>query len=254
MVFEFLYGLLPAQFQMLGKSVDVIAHLGQQFLLGDAADTGIRLIHAHVGDIVQLAEDAQLRELRDARQEDETEHRLISFQRTIEVAHRVAELIEFLLLMRHIQQRCVIFINEHHHLLARLPVNHFYQVIESIVVSVTVIFYTILLFIIFQKVAQILFQLRLLHVLALAQVEVQHGIFVPLLLQLLDGKPLEEFLLALEITLKGRNQQRLAETAWSAQEEIRSIGMGHTIDVFRLIYIELVLLADTFKCLNSYRI
>ena len=89
---------------------------------------------------------------------------------------------------------------------------------------------------------------------ASSQTEVQHGISIPLLLQLLNGKPLEEFLLALEITLKSRNQQRLAETAWSAQEEIRSIGMRHTIDVFRLVHIELVLLADPFKCLNSYRI
>ena len=156
--------------------------------------------------------------------------------------------------MRHIKQWCVIFINEHHHLPARFPVNHFYQVIESIIVSVTVIFYTILFFIIFQEVAKILFQLLILHMLTLAQVEVQHGISRPLLLQLLDGKPLEEFLLALKITLKSRNQQRLAETAWSAQEEIRSIRMCHTIDVFRLIYIEHILLADPFKCLNSYRI
>ena len=89
---------------------------------------------------------------------------------------------------------------------------------------------------------------------ASSQAEVQHGISRPLLLQLLDGKPLEEFLLTLEITLESGNQQRLAETAWSAQEEIRSIGMCHLIDVFRLIYIEHILLADPFKCLNSYRI
>ena len=89
---------------------------------------------------------------------------------------------------------------------------------------------------------------------ASSQAEVQHGISIPLLLQLLDGKPLEEFLLTLEITLESGNQQRLAETAWSAQEEIRSIGMCHLIDVFRLIYIEHILLADPFKCLNSYRI
>jgi len=87
---------------------------------------------------------------------------------------------------------------------------------------------------------------------ASSQTEVQHGIFIPFFLQLLDGKPLKEFLLALEITLEGRNQQRLAETAWATQEEIRSIRMGHTIDIFRLIYIELILLADPFKCLNSY--
>ena len=89
---------------------------------------------------------------------------------------------------------------------------------------------------------------------ASSKAEVQHGIFIPLFLQLLNGKPLEQFLLAFEITLEGGNQQRLAETAWATQEEIRSIRMGHTIDIFRLIYIELILLADPFKCLNAYRI
>ena len=89
---------------------------------------------------------------------------------------------------------------------------------------------------------------------ASSQTEVQHGISIPLLLQLLNGNAREEFLITLELTLESGNQQRLAETAWSAQEEIRSIGMGHTIDVFRLIYIEHILLAYPFKCLNSYRI
>ena len=86
------------------------------------------------------------------------------------------------------------------------------------------------------------------------RVEVQRGILVPLLLQLLDGKSLEQFLLAFEITLEGGNKQRLAETAWATQEEILSIGMCHTIDVFRLVDIEVVQLADFLKCLNSYRI
>ena len=89
---------------------------------------------------------------------------------------------------------------------------------------------------------------------ASSQAKVQHGIFIPLFLQLLDGKPLEESLLALEITLESRNQQRLSETARSAQEEKLSIGMRHTIDVFRLVDIEVVQLADFLKCLNSYRI
>ena len=73
MVFQLLDGLLPAQFQMPGKSIDVITHLGQHFLLGDAADAGVWLVHTDIRDIIELAEDAELRELRDARQEDETE-------------------------------------------------------------------------------------------------------------------------------------------------------------------------------------
>ena len=89
---------------------------------------------------------------------------------------------------------------------------------------------------------------------ASSQTEVQYRILVPLFLQLLNGKPLEQFLLAFEITLESGNQQRLAETAWSAQEEKLSIRMCHTIDVFRLVDIEVVQLADFLKCLNSYRI
>ena len=131
MVFKLLDGLLPAQFKMLGKSVDVIAHLGQQFLFGDTADTGIRLIHAHVGDIVQLAEDAQLRKLRNARQENEAKQWLAIFQRTVEIAHRIAQDIEFFLLVSHIQQRCIIFIDEHHRLLTSLCCNSFYQVEQT---------------------------------------------------------------------------------------------------------------------------
>ena len=131
MVFQLLDGFLPTQFQLLGKSVDVIAHLGQHFLLGDTADAGVRLVHTHILDIVQLAEDAQLRELRDARQEDETEQWLAIFQGTVEIAHRIAQNIEFFLLMSHIQQRSVIFIDEHHRLLASLCSNCSYQVEQT---------------------------------------------------------------------------------------------------------------------------
>ena len=131
MVFQLLDGLLPAQFQMLGKSIDIIAHLCKHFLLGDTADAGVRLVHTHILDIVQLAEDAQLRKLRDARQEDKSEQWLAIFQGTVEIAHRIAQNIEFFLLMRHIQQRSVIFIDEHHSLLARLCCNCFYQVEQT---------------------------------------------------------------------------------------------------------------------------
>ena len=131
MIFQFLDGFLPAQFLMRGKSVDIIAHLCKHFLLGDTADAGVRLVHAHILDIVQLAEDAELRELRDTRKEHETEQWLAIFQGTVEIAHRIAQNIEFFLLMSHIQKRCIIFIDEHHSLLARLCCNSFYQVEQT---------------------------------------------------------------------------------------------------------------------------
>ena len=131
MVFQLLDGLLPAQFQMLGKSIDIIAHLGQQFLLGDAADAGVWLVHTDIRDIIELAEDAELRELRDARKKHKTEQWLAIFQWTVEIAHRIAQNIEFFLLMSHIQKRCIIFIDEHHSLLASLCSNCSYQVEQT---------------------------------------------------------------------------------------------------------------------------
>ena len=131
MIFQFLDGFLPTKFLMLGKSVDIIAHLCKHFLLGDAADAGIRFVHAHIFDVIQFAEDAELREFRDARQEDETEHWLTIFQGTVEIAHRITQNIEHFLLMSHIHQRCIIFINEHHRLLTSLCCNSFYQVEQT---------------------------------------------------------------------------------------------------------------------------
>ncbi len=53
-----------------------------------------------------------------------------------------------------------------------------------------------------------------------AHVEVQHGIFVPLRLQLLDGEAFEQFAAPLEIAAEGGHKQRLAETARAAQKVI----------------------------------
>ena len=61
--------LLTALPQPAGQQVDVIGHLREQLLLRDAADAYIGSVHTDVGDVVQLREDAELRELRDARQE-----------------------------------------------------------------------------------------------------------------------------------------------------------------------------------------
>ena len=131
MTFQLLDGFFPAEFQFLSQFINIIAHLGQQFLLGDTADAGIRHLHTHILDVVQLAEDAELRELRDACQEHKSEQWLAIFQRTVEIAHRIAQNIEFFLLMRHIEQWCIILIDEHHSLLASLYSDSFYQVEQT---------------------------------------------------------------------------------------------------------------------------
>ncbi len=154
--------------------------------------------------------------------------------------------------MHHVEQRRVVLIDKHHGLLARLGRDGLYQVEKPDIGVLGVACHAKTVFIGLQDIQQIAFQLRLLHVLASCQAEVQHGIFRPLFLKLLDGKPLEEVFPALEIALEGRDQQRLAESPWAAQEEVFAIGMRHLVDVSRLVDIEEILFADFLKRLYSY--
>lgn len=244
--------LLPAQLQFHGQFVYVIAHLRQELLIGDATHASVWLIHAHVLDVVQLAENAQLRELGDACQEHEAQHWLTILQRRVEVAHDVAEHVKALAFMHNIKQRRVILVDEHHSLLACLDRDGLNQVEKPDVGILRIARHAETFFVVLKYVKQVTFKLRFLHVLAPSQAEVQHGILRPLLLQLLDGKPLEEVFPTLEIALESGHQQRLAEPPGAAQEEVRAIGMRHLVDVSRLVDIELILLTDTFKRLYSY--
>ena len=50
------------------------------------------------------------------------------------------------------------------------------------------------------------------------KVDMEHGVFRPLRLQPVNGKPLEQFFPPLEIAFQGRDQQALAEPTRAAQE------------------------------------
>ncbi len=156
--------------------------------------------------------------------------------------------------MRHVEQRRVILVDEHHHLLASLPVNRGYQVGQPVVDTVAVICDAKFSLFVFQLITKIFCQLLSLHMLAKAHVKVQHGISVPFLFKLINGKALKEVFPALEIALEGGHQQRLAEPAWAAQEEILAIGMRHVIDISSLVDIEEILFENLLKCLDSYGI
>ena len=66
--------------------------------------------------------------------------------------------------------------------------------------------------------------------------------------------PLEEVFLALEITLKSRHQQRLAETARATQEEVFATAMRHTVDIFRLVDIKELSVDNLLEGLYAYGI
>ena len=79
-------------------------------------------MHGDILQVVQLAEDAELRKLGDACEKNETEVGVAVLQGRIEVAHHIAQDGQGLFLVYHIEQRCIIFINEDDHLPPRLSV------------------------------------------------------------------------------------------------------------------------------------
>ena len=54
-------------------------------------------------------------------------------QRTVEVLHDKAKFCQIFLLMYHVEQRGIIFVDDNHHLPASLLVSTFYESIQSVV-------------------------------------------------------------------------------------------------------------------------
>ena len=112
--------LIPSQSLHICKFLDVGLEHRLDFLLRDAADGGKLRQERNVVQVVDGGEDAQLRKLRNARDEAETDHRLARLQRLVELLHHFAELGQVLLLVKHLKQRSVVLIDHQHHLPARL--------------------------------------------------------------------------------------------------------------------------------------
>ena len=142
----------------------------------------------------QLAENAQLGEFGDARQEHETQVRVAALQRAVEIAHDVAQHRKVCLFMHHVQQRGIIFIDKDNDLTTGLLINTLNQVGQPYIAILQICRDTKLTLLPAQLEMQVIFQLFPIHVFALAHVKMQHRVRLPFLLQLFDGQALEQFL------------------------------------------------------------
>lgn len=83
-------------------------------------------------------------------------------------------------------------------------------------------------------------------------VEMKNRMFRPFLLQLARFQPLEKILPTLEIVMESRRQQRLAEPARSAQENVLIL-IGNLINISSFVNIQIITLNDFIKCLYPNR-
>ena len=103
-------------------------------------------------------------------------------QRTVEVLHDKAKFCQIFLLMYHVEQRGIIFVDDDHHLLASLLVGTFYESIQP-VVGVQFILITAIEFLKWlQLQVEIMLQAFPVNMLGTAHIEMKHWVLHPILL------------------------------------------------------------------------
>ena len=80
--------------------------------------------------------------------------------------------------------------------------------------------------------------------------KVEHRIFRPFLLKLLDGQTFKQFLLPQKIALQGREQQTFTETSRTAQK-IHLTFVGKSVDQGGLVHIDITVFTDGLERLDA---
>ena len=173
---------------------------GDDFLLRQSAQGVVIQREADVLQLVQVTEDAHLGELRDPGDEDELQPRVGILQYGVEGGEHLAEVILQVGVVEVSQQGLVVFVDEDNDaasgLLAGLADDGHEADGDTVALvgraSVEGL-----------PLAELAFEEVLQHFAAVVpfgiEAEVQHGVHVPVLLQLFDGEAVEEFALAQEV-------------------------------------------------------
>ena len=203
--------------------------------------------HRDVAQVVERREDAQLAELGDARDEDELLVGIAHLDHLVELLHDASHLFQFLWLMKVIKDGSIVFVEDDYSFQTCLSMGVLDELLESGSWRPFRFRPTIFFLVIVQLAVQLVNDLlHLPLVLARTDVEMQHGILLPLLLQIGHGETLEQVLAALEIVFQGAAKQRLAEPARTAEEdELRFV--AQPVNQVGLVNVDTPVFADAFK-------
>ena len=113
--FQFRTGLFIGQARSRGQGVNVFFKICMHFLLADAADFHIAVVHGNVHQVVQIAEHADLSELGHSRQQGEADAAVHGLQRPVERLQGAAVLVLQGFVADGLQHGFVVFIDENHH-------------------------------------------------------------------------------------------------------------------------------------------
>ena len=200
--FQLVQQIFFCRIQLVRKHLQVCIHLRAHLVFGYAADGCILFCHAYVLDVVQFAEDTELRELGDACQEDIAQVRVACLEGTVKVAHHVPQGRQVPVFVHHVQDRRIVFVYQYDHLPAVFGIRIHNQVRQP---DIRILRFTRRNpqpdFVVLKRIVQVARERIFVHVLSQAHVEMQYGILCPFRLQPFDGKPFEQLLPPFEISM-----------------------------------------------------
>ncbi len=215
-------------------------------MLGKSTDRGKPWEQGNILQVVDSREDAQLRKLCDAGDETELDILLISLEWHIELLHDLAHRLERGLIVKRVEQRGVVLVDDYRYLLARLLIKKSYQ-------SVEFLSWCQLVGIILIDVQPLQHQSqRPLKLFGCrpsfcgTQIEMKHGILRPFLLKVRDLQSLKQLAVTFEIRFQSRREQRLAKAAGTAHE-YKSRIVGQLPYQVGLVYIDKTFFNDSLK-------
>ena len=193
-------------------------------------------------------------ELVDSGEENEPQIRVEALDRTVEIPHYLPECRQLGLVVHHIQQRRVIFVNDDDGFLAGLLESGFYQEFQSRVYIDVIHIWKLSIngLIFFQFISEDAYQLLLIQMFSRGHIEMKNRMFTPFFFHFAGLEPFEKFLSTFEIAMESRRQQRLAEPARPAQENVFVL-IRNVIDIARLVNIYILAGYNFRKCLYPNR-
>ena len=238
------------QAQSVGQRLDILFQLTADLHVRHATDIGVGVEHRNVLQVVEIAEDAHLPELRHARQQGETDAAVHRLQYPIEGFQGRAHLFLKRLVVKGLQERLVVLVDQDNHPAARPLISPQDNAREPERQAPFRRIIAIKLLPSGDVPVQYIHQIGRGSVFGDIQVQMEDRMLQPFLLEGGHRQPLEQILFPLEIGLYRRNQQALAKTAGAAQEIITS-RCHHLVDQGGLVNIKITLLADLLEILDT---
>ena len=247
--------------------LELLRHLADCFgkdivylLLRDAAECIVTLVHADVLGLVEAAEHADLRKLRNARKHHEPqigigilEHAVETFQH-IAVVFFELDAVPFAVgdvqaAVEHVEQGLVILVNQHHDPAPRGAMCRLEHRAEALAERLSLrasVPPLALCHIVLQHLVE---HMGLCKVFT-AEREVEHGMLVPLLFQRFNGQAPEQFLVAQKIVFQRGEKEALAEAARTAQEIDSAVGR-EVVNQCRLVHVHVAVLTQPVEALYA---